>query len=137
MGAEENVKLVQEFWRRFLNDDIDGMLELNADDIVWNIGSGPAVNIVPYFGVFRGREGCLDCLAKYDEAAAPEVFEMDEYLGDKDKVVVLGHEKVTAKPTGRQFESKLIFIFTVRGDKIASMSGTFDTAALLQAFSAV
>lgn len=134
MSAEKNVQLVKEFWRRFLNDEIDAMLDMNADDIVWNIGSGPALKVVPYFGVFRGREGCLDCLAKYDKAASPQVFEMDEYFGDRDKVVVLGHEKVTAKPTGKQFESNLVFVFTVRNGKIASMSGTFDTAALMQAF---
>jgi len=134
MSAQENVKLVREFFRRFLSDEIDGMLDMNSKDIVWEIGSGPALKVVPYFGVFRGRKGCLDCLAKYSEAADPQVFKMDEYYGDKDKVFVLGHEKVTAKPTGKKFESKLIFTFTLREGKIAKMSGTFDTAALTRAF---
>jgi hypothetical protein len=134
MSARDNVKLVREFWRRFLTDDIDGMLDMNSNNIVWEIGSGPAVKVVPYFGVFRGRRGCLDCLAKYSKAADPKVFEMEEYYGDKDKVFVLGHEKVVAKPTGKKFESNLIFMFTVRNGKITKMRGTFDTAALARAF---
>jgi len=134
MTAQENVELIREFYRRFLSDDIGGMLDMNAEDIVWEIGSGPAIAVVPYFGIFRGRQGILDCLAKYNEAADVQVFEMEEYYGDKDKVFVLGHEKVTAKPTGKRFESKVIFIYTLREGKIAKMSGMFDTGALIQAF---
>jgi len=135
MSSQDNVELVKKFFHHFLNDEIDALLDLQSDDVVWEIGQGPAVDVVPYFGVFKGREGCLDCLTKYDGAADPQVFEMEEYFGDKDKVFVLGHEQVTAKPTGKSFESKLIFIFTVRDGKIAAMNGNFDTAALKQAFS--
>lgn len=136
MSAGENGELLKKYWQLFLNEETGAMLDMQTDDSIWIVGSGPAGKVVPYFGTFHGRKGCEECFDIYERSVDPVVFEIDEYLGDADKVVVLAHEVMIAKPTGKQFESNLIYIFTVADGKIASMSATFDTAALMEAFSA-
>ena len=135
MSASSNAEVAKEFFDKFLADDVDGMMAMQTDDIVWNICPGAAEDVVPYYGVYRGREGCLKCLSLYGEAAAPEVFEITGHYGDADKAFVTGHEKVLAKPTGKTFESPFIFTLDIRDGKVAQMSALFDSAALKEAFS--
>ncbi|MEE9301870.1 MAG: nuclear transport factor 2 family protein [Alphaproteobacteria bacterium] len=136
MSAAKNAEIAKEFYDRFLADDLEGMGKTQTDDVVWTICPGPAADVVPYFGVFRGREGYMDCINRYLESAEPEVFELTGYYGDADKAFVTGHEKVLAKATGKRFETDFLIVFDIHDDKITRLTGYFDSALLMEAFTA-
>ncbi len=135
MSSHENARIAKQFFDHFLADEIDQMMDMQTDDVVWDICDGAAADVVPYFGTWTGREGCLACLEAYGGAADPQVFEIDEILGDEGKGFVLGHETVVAKPTGRSFTTDFTFMLAVRDGKVAGMKCYIDSAALVAAFS--
>jgi uncharacterized protein len=136
MSSHSNAQITAEFFGHFLADEIDQMMDMQSADVVWDICDGAAADTVPYFGTWKGREGCLACLEAYDGAADPQVFEITEYLGDGDKGFALGHETVRAKPTDKIFTTDFTFMLTVRDGKVSGMKCFIDSAALIAAFSA-
>ena len=56
-------------------------------------------------------------------------------IAQGDIVVVLGHERSIAKPTGRSFEQEWAHVYTLRDGKIATGRFFENTAAEVAAFS--
>lgn len=134
-GTHKNAELARKYFAHFMADEIPAMLDMHTDDVEWNIGLGAAAGVVPYFGKFRGRDGCMKCLEKYAQSVAPQEFELTGYYGDADKAFVTGHEKVRVKSTGKTFETSFVFVLAFRKGKVASLTAFIDTAALAKAFS--
>ncbi len=134
MSSHPNAQIAEQFFGHFLADEIDQMMAMQTDDVVWDICDGPATGVVPYFGIWKGTEGCLACLEAYGGAVEPEVFEIDEYLGDNDKGLVRGHETVQVNATGKAFTTDFTFMLTIRDGKVAGMKAYIDSAALVAAF---
>jgi ketosteroid isomerase-like protein len=134
MSSNANAQITERFFGHFLADEIDQMMDMQTDDVVWDICDGAAAETVPYFGTWKGREGCLACLEAYDGAADPQVFEIERYLGDGDKGFALGHETVRAKPTDKTFTTDFNFMLTIRDGKVAGLKCYIDSAALITAF---
>jgi len=134
MSNHPNAQIAEQFFGHFLADEIDQMMAMQTDDVVWDICDGAAAGVVPYFGIWKGTEGCLACLEAYGSTVEPEVFEIDEYLGDNDKGLVRGHETVRVNATGKAFTTDFTFMLTIRDGKVAGMKVYIDSAALVAAF---
>jgi uncharacterized protein len=63
-------------------------------------------------------------------------FELEEYIAQGDKVVVLGRFLMRLKATGREFGSDWAHVWTVKGGKIVCFSEYVDTAAVSRAHTA-
>ena len=96
--ADVNKQVVEDFFRLFLEGDMDGVMACQTDDFVWDIASGAASGTVPWFHVCQGADAGRALVESYEQAADSEV---DEYYAE----VALGREKVVSKTTDKSFES--------------------------------
>jgi len=60
--------------------------------------------------------------------------EADTFLGDGDRVVVLGRECGTVRRTGKTLTAPFAHVLTVEAGRITRLHGFIDTALLAQAF---
>ena len=62
-------------------------------------------------------------------------FELQEFLADKNKVIVIGKMKGVAISTGKEYENDLVAVWTVENGKIKGMRDFMDTVQGIDAFS--
>ena len=65
-----------------------------------------------------------------------ELFEPEEYIAQRDKVVVLIKYRGRVRATGKTVESDLVHLFTFANGKIKRFREYYDTAATLDAYRA-
>jgi ketosteroid isomerase-like protein len=133
MSEKENTEVVRNVFEAFGRGDIQGLLSLLAEDVVWFI-PGPAE--VPFAGERRGHEGALQFFQTLGGAVEFERFEPREFVAQGDKVVAVGFERGRVKATGRTFDNPWALVFTLRDGRVAEFRGYEDTAAVAEAFRA-
>ncbi len=112
--SQANVQQVQEVFARFGRGDVPAIVEMLDDEVVIDF-YGPAV--VPYAGHWAGKAKAR----KFFETVLANVeihqFDPFEFIAERDKVVVFGHLRLTAKPTGGSIESDFVHVITVKDGK--------------------
>lgn len=112
--SQENVEQVMEVFARFGRGDVPAIVEMLDDNVVIDF-YGPAV--VPYAGHWEGK----DKARRFFETVLSNVeihqFDPLEFIAERDKVVVFGHLRLTAKPTGGSIESDFVHVITVKDGK--------------------
>ena len=131
MSTQENIALAQQGYHNFQTGNINGIIDLSTDDIVWQL---PEVEGAALSGTRTGPAGVADFFATLARDQEPIEFEPREFIAQDDKVVALGHYRWRVKDTGREFESDFVHIFTIRDGKYAGFREHFDTAALAAAY---
>jgi ketosteroid isomerase-like protein len=131
MSTEENKRIVQTIFEAFGRGDIPGVLELVAEDVVWN---APGPSAVPYYGERRGYEGATRFFAQLGTNVDFESFEPGEFVADGDRVVVLGRERGRVKETGKTFDNEWALAFTIRDGKVTHFHCYENTGAVAEAF---
>jgi|SwirhisoilCB2_FD_contig_31_24874772_length_696_multi_10_in_0_out_0_1 uncharacterized protein len=131
MSEKVNTDIVQAGYEKFGSGDVTGLLELFADNILWQV---PEVENAPFTGTRRGKEAAAEFFKLLSENETFERFEPLEFIAQNDKVVVLGEVAATVPSTGRSYESKWVHIFTVIDGRVAEFQEFFDTAAVTKAF---
>lgn len=133
MTREMNhIEVVQRLYAAFGRGDIEAVLATLTDDIRWT-ESGPA-DVVPWCGVHEGKEALQRFFGTVSETLEIEALEPSDFIAGGDKVVVIGHERSRARPTGRRYESTWAHVFTLRDGKIAGFHQLIDTAAVAAAY---
>ncbi|GAC1372921.1 MAG: nuclear transport factor 2 family protein [Hymenobacter sp.] len=132
MNEQQNTHVVQEGYAHFSQGDIPGLLNLFTDDIEFII-PGPS-QVIPFAGVYRGKEQVAAFFAKLHDAMDFERFEAQEYIAQGDRVVALGYSKVHVRATGKPNEEEWAHAFLMRDGKVARLQEFTDTAATVQAF---
>ena len=132
MSEQDNVRIVQNAYDAFKRGDIEGLLQLVADDVEW-ITPGPS-DIMPAAGQRRGREGVADFFSSLSTQEDVELFEPQEYIAQGEKVVALSKYRGRVKTTGRTAETDLVHVFDIKDGKVQRFREFFDTAAVLDAF---
>ena len=119
-----NTQLVHDLFARFTASDIDGVMDLLADDATWRIPGKPELN---------------RAAGEYDKARLRALFgRMLSQLTSGLKMTVLGTvaegDRVAAEVessgdlrNGRQYRQQYHFLFEFRGGKIASVREYLDT----------
>lgn len=129
----ENKKLVLEFHRRINEGDIDGACALAADDLV-NHAAIPEA---------QGRAGLMRIFTKLRTAFPDMRFEVEDTLGEGDRVVVRGRIKGTHRgnldmarlqlpATGKSMEVEQIHIFRAAGGRLVEHWGQIDHVAFMR-----
>lgn len=137
MSTQENLDLVKMGYQLFAEGNIPALIELQTEDVVWEIAPGASEGVVPYAGTFRGRDGVARFFEAFAGAVETERFEPRRFLAQDDQVVVFGHSREVAKPNGKAYESDWAMAFTVRDGKVAAMRSYTDTAAAVAAWQGV
>jgi ketosteroid isomerase-like protein len=126
-----NLAMVHDIYAAFARGDVPAMLAACAPDIVW-ISGGSAEDFPP-LGTRHGPDGAASFfrdVAAYDEFTG---FEPRGFHASGDKVFVEGHCGVTAKATGKHFESDWVHVFTIVNGKTTRWQEFTDTAAFYKA----
>jgi len=112
-----SLDVVKEVYGRFGEGDVEGFLDLCADDIEWVV-NGPGS--LEKCRAFEGIAGVRDFLSILDRTWSFSAFAPREFIATGQKVVVLGEEAGTDKATGRPFENRWAHVFTLRGGRVVS-----------------
>lgn len=132
MSEQDNVRLVQDAYDAFKKGDIEGLLQMLADDVEW-ITPGPS-DIMPAAGHRKGREGVADFFSSMNAQEDVELFEPKEFIAQGDQVVAISSYRGVVKSTGRTAETDLVHVFDIKDGKVQRFREFFDTAAVLPAF---
>jgi uncharacterized protein len=133
MNEQENTKIAARMYETFMAGDVEGFLNLFADDAAWH---APEIENVPLNGKFSGRENLAAFISDIDEYEEFLKMEPTEYIAQGDRVVVLGNYLARSKTTDKQYATDFAHIITVRDGKITSFYEFFDNAAAGRAHSA-
>lgn len=129
MGTAEKLALVKEWFRLLAEGAYAGMHALQTDDVVWDCLAGASEGIVPWVGVFAGREGVDACLERFAAAVESESFELEDFLvGEEGTIAVIGRTVLVAKKNRRRFHIDFVEYFRFRDRKIATVRVFGDTA---------
>ena len=116
MNEQENLRIVQEGYTAFGRGDIAAALSSYADDVDWAMPGPP--DVVPYTGRRRGREQVAQFYSTFAQTEDVEQMELQDFIAQGDKVLVLGHYKGRVKSTGRSYTKDFIHVITLRGGKV-------------------
>ena len=100
-------------------------------DVEW-VFSGP--QSIPFAGTFHGIEGVRRFFDQIRGAVVVEEFSITEMIREGNRVVVLGHETMTVKSTGRHWSSEWAQVHEVVENRIRRFREFADTHAIAAAF---
>jgi uncharacterized protein len=129
MSIEKNVEVVKRFLAAIGRRDKQDLLALSAEDIEWII---PGEDW-PLAGTHRGHAGLADVLQKANETVETSFPEPPEFIGQGDRVLVVGFATGRVKATNRTFKDDWVFDVTVRNGKVTKIREYIDTQALARA----
>jgi ketosteroid isomerase-like protein len=130
MSTQESLQVVKDGFAAFGRGDVAGLLDLMAEDVVWEIpGAG-----LPLAGTYHGREGVASFFQKLSAQAEIQDFQPREFLADGNRVLVVGWERTKLRATNRTVEVDWVMAFTVRDGKIASYRQYTDTKLIASAY---
>lgn len=131
MKEQDNIQLVRQGYDAFLKGDLTGLLSMFSSEIDWEI---PEVETIS----FTGKRHGTDAVAGFfrDMLAAQDVREMvpQEFIGQGDTVVVLGHFAFAVKSTGREYSDDFCHVFRIADGKVASFKEYANTLKAAMAY---
>jgi ketosteroid isomerase-like protein len=129
LSIQENVQVVKDFFAALGRRDKQGLLALSAEDIEWIV---PGKDW-PLAGTHRGHAGMENLLQKANETVETSYPEPPEFVGQGDRVLLVGVATGRIKATNKTFEDHFVFAITVRNGKLTNVREYIDTQALARA----
>lgn len=131
MSPSEMILATKSLYAAFGQRDLDSILAVLADDVVWCEPSNP---FNPTGGARHGRAGFLEWVRIGMEAEDILVLDPRQFLTGADSVAVVGFTQCRAKTTGRVYETEFVHFVTFRDSKIVRFQEFFDTFVAGEAF---
>lgn len=128
---EQNVSIVQKAFDNFLKGNIQGILDVSADDITWGSYFDPAV---PFSKAYHGKSGVGEFFATLGGSVDYKKFELHEYYADGDTVLVKGRQEAVVKTTGKTFGHDFLMQFKLRDGKVIYFFSFIDILDEVKAF---
>lgn len=126
-----NVDIVQGIYAALGRGDMPAVLAAMAEDVEIQLPGPPEI---PFAGTFQGHDGVGKFFQTLSECADVGAFEPREFIAQDDQVAVVGHEQLTAKPTGRSWDTGWAMVWTVRDGKVALLREFHQTDAIAAAY---
>ena len=124
--SEQNKGIVNQAYSNFKTGNINGLLDLMADDVNWTL---PQMEGVPFAGTRTGRDSVGEFFQSVNSTQESLTFEPRELIAEGDKVVALGSYQWRVKTNSREFGGDFAHVFTIRDGKIVAFNEYMDTAA--------
>ena len=124
--SEQNKSIVSQASNNFKAGDIEGLLNLFAEDITWTL---PEMVGVPFAGARTGRASVAEFFGTVGTAQDALQFEPRELIAEGDKVIALGSYTWRVKANNREFTSAFAHAWTIRNGKAIAFHEYMDTAA--------
>lgn len=132
MSASENVKIVTALFDAFGHGNMDAILALLADGIVWKSPFPRA--IVPHGGTREGKAEVQTFFETLVGTTELTRFEPQEFIASENAVVVLGIDGGTVRSTGRSSEGRFAMVFHIRDSKITEFEEFADTYSVVRSW---
>jgi ketosteroid isomerase-like protein len=132
VNTSDNAQVVKNFYGALGKGDIATVLSMITDDAEWEMPHPR--ELVPFGGKWQGKEEVKKFFATMHDSVQVKGFDLQEFLADQDKVIVIGHMKGVALPTGKEYENDLVAVWTVENGKIKGMRDFMDTVQAIEAF---
>ena len=126
MSIENNVKVVQDFFAAIGRGDEEALLALVADDIEWIIPG----HDWPLAGTHRGHAGIAGAIRKASDEVEMTYPTPPEFIGQDDRVFVIGVATGKIKTTNKPFVDNWVFDIKLRNGKLTTIREYIDTQAL-------
>ena len=128
------VRTVAELYRMFGEGRLEETFALMHPDVTLTEPGDP--DVLPWAGHFQGHEG----LRRFYEGLTGSLSEIEIdpdtlRLGrvDSDQVLATATERGTSARTGRSYETRSAWVWTVEAGLIRSLTAYHDTAAMIEA----
>ena len=129
--TKNNVQVIQQAFADFGSGNIQGILDVCTNDIVWSTAENPGV---PITGTFKGKDGVKNFFSTLAENVDYSSFEPKEFFSDKNAVIVLGHHSGKVKKTGKTFDHDWCMVFRLRDEKTYNYFAFVDTRDQAESF---
>ena len=105
-------------------------MDMFSDDAVMH---RPATTgVLSWRSTYNGRAGVAQFFKALGESLEPQQFDLNDFIAQDNKVVVLGYQKGRTKPTGRPYETEFVHVWTIRNGKFTEFRAYNDTASLVE-----
>ena len=132
MNTQDNLMIARGIYTAFGQGDIPAILNVFADDVELH---EPPGGEPPFTGIYRGRDGAGKFFQEMVGAVDVLAMEPQEFVAQRDTVVVLGHYRFRAKATGITYDTDWAMVWWFRDGKIVKFQVHYDTATERIAFS--
>jgi ketosteroid isomerase-like protein len=133
--SQENIDFIsQNVYANFQTGNIEAMLAVVADDVVWN-HHGPREQI-PFAGNWSGKAGAAEMLGIFAGDTETVKFDVQGVFGTGDKVIFLIDEACTVKATGKTYDTLVAHIWTLLDGRITQFDELYDSCAVAAAYQA-
>jgi|SRR5882757_5719008 len=112
--AQKTRATVDKFYERVGAGDIDGVIDLLAEDFHWEIPGDSET--VPWLGRRNTPEAVKEFFAHMGDLVDREAFDIDRVVVDGQDAVVLGRAAVTVRATGKLMDTLFAAHFVVEED---------------------
>ncbi len=113
--SQESVALVRSGFNAFQQGDLNGMLDLMADDLV-------TYRADPDGATYHGKEGFLEATADWTEGFSDWSVIPEEFIDTGGAVLVRVRQVVRGAASGISIEGEFWFVFKVRGSQVSKVS---------------
>jgi ketosteroid isomerase-like protein len=130
MSDQANLEFVQHMYEVADRGELQAFLDALTEDVQWAF-PGPSAR-APFFGEFHGRDEMLQALRPFLELVETRQLRPRQFIASGETVVVLEHEEIKVRRTGRTCELECVHILTLRDGRVATIKQIGDTGTLLQ-----
>ena len=128
MGAKENAELIRRGYAAFNSGDVDTLVEIFAEDIVWHVPGSSKLA-----GDHIGRDATLAMFGAYGAAAEGSLkANLIDVMASETNVT--GWATDTAATATRSLETSAVVIFSIRDGKVVEASHYFGDQDAFDAF---
>ena len=125
MSTQDNLTIAQGIYTAFGQGDIPAILNVFADDVELH---EPPGGEPPFKGTYHGRAGAGKFFQEMAGAVDVLMLEPQEFVAQRDTVVVLGHYRFRAKTTGITYDTDWAMVWWFRGGQVAKFQIHDDSA---------
>jgi len=134
MSEQENLEVVRNLYAAFGQGNLEGILARLDPQVSWRTPGAPGL---PTAGLRHGVAAVREFFGLLLSTFDIQDFRPAEFLGQGDKVVVLGTSREGPKGTGRLVDFRWVHVFTLRNGRIVEFEEPADVSALVEAFRSV
>ena len=113
----DNKQIVLDMYDAFGRGDVDSIVNRVTDDVRWISYYGPSV---PWGGDHSGKQNVGGFFHSLYESVDVLAFDIHSHIGEGDMVVTTGNFACRSKSTGREGETKWVFVWKLTDGNVTS-----------------
>jgi uncharacterized protein len=125
--AEGNVQIISSLYEAFSRRDMQALLPLLDPQIEVR-----QTTLLPWGGAHQGYQGIMSFATKLLEHLDSQV-EPEEFVEAGDTVVAIGHTRGRVRANDREFDVRIVHVWTLKDGKVLRFEAYIDTPKMLQA----